>query len=127
MSHTVEDLVRIYVKMRDALSTRRKEFEAYEDEMKSKMSRVENELLARLNEQNVDSMKTESGTVYKQSKLKPSIRDFAALRTWILETGNVDILQKRLSTTSIRDLGGEDVDIPGVESIRELEIGVRRS
>lgn len=127
MSHTVEDLVRIYVKMRDALSTRRKEFEAYEDDMKAKMSRVENELLARLNEQNVDSMKTESGTVYKQSRLKPSIRDFGALRTWILETGNVDILQKRLSTTSIRDLGGEDVDIPGVESIRELEIGVRRS
>lgn len=123
---SVDDLVRLYVKIRDKLSEERRKFELLENEMKSHLDRVGTALLSRLNAQEVNSMATDSGTVYITMKMKPSIRDGAALRDWILSTGNIDILQKRLSTTAIRDLG-ENAEIPGVEIIREAEIGVRRS
>lgn len=123
-THTIDDIVRIYVKMRDAKSELTAKYEAEKKEIEQKMERVEAKLLIHLNTNGLESMRTEHGTVYKSIKTKPSIRDFNALKKWILKTGNVEILQKRISTTSLRD--GEEVP-DGVEVLREAEVGVRRS
>lgn len=123
-THTIDDIVRIYVKMRDAKSELTAKYEAEKKEIEEKMSRVEGKLLVHLNTNGLESMRTEHGTVYKSIKTKPSIRDFNALKKWILSTGNVEILQKRISTTSLRD--GEEIP-DGVEVLREAEVGVRRS
>lgn len=123
-THTIDDIVRIYVKMRDAKSELTAKYEAEKKEIEEKMARVEGKLLVHLNTNGLESMRTEHGTVYKSVKTKPSIRDFAALKKWILSTGNVEILQKRISTTSLRD--GEEIP-DGVEVLREAEVGVRRS
>lgn len=126
MSHNVDACAKLYVRMRDALAERKKEYETWEREHKEKMRRVEGELLNALNAAGAESIKTAHGTVYKSISIKPSVRDFDALSKWILATGNVGILQKRVSSTALRELG-DDVVVDGVEVLREVDVNVRRS
>lgn len=123
----MDEYVSLYVKMRDTLAARTKEYEDYKKTVKAKMEKVEGLMLSTLNETGAESIRTESGTVYKQTKMLPSIRDFTALSGWMLQTGNLDVLQRRISTTAMKVLVEDGVEVPGVEVVYETEVGVRRA
>jgi len=129
MSHTVEDKVRLYVKMRDALSAKTKEYEDYKRDIKAKMARVEGALLAQLNDDGAESIRTTAGTVFRRNTLRATIADFTSLRAYIMETGNLDLLQKRVSTEALRQLGEDGAlpEIPGISTEYVAEVSVRRA
>lgn len=123
---TINEVVGLFVKIRDKKAAAEAEHKAVIKALDAKLDILEADLLARLNAEDSNSVSTDHGTVYRSTQMKPSIRDFSALSTWIMETGNFGILQKRVSSTALRDLG-EGVEVPGVEVIYEATIGVRRA
>lgn len=132
MAHTVDDLVRIYVKMRDAKAAKKKEYEDWARDHTEKMEKVEAAMLGMLNDAGAESIKTEHGTAYRKTAMRANIRDFGPLRDYILRTGHLDLLQKRVSTDVLRELrkpdaNGDVEEVPGVEVSYVAEVGVRRS
>lgn len=62
------------------------------------------------------------------TKPVPSIEDFAAVGEYIVRTGNVHLLQKRLSTTVYADLMELETDgIPGISTFDKTELSLRVS
>lgn len=54
-------------------------------------------IIDKLEEQNLDSIKTEVGTISKKVKLYPRVTDMDALKEWVVQTGRLDILTKHVS------------------------------
>lgn len=132
MSHTVDQLVGLYVKMRDTKAAKKKEYEDWARVHDEKMEKVEHAMLTALNDAGAESIRTEHGTAYRKTAMRASIRDFGPLRDYILKTGNLDLLQKRVSTDVLRELRKPDAEgkveeVPGVEVTFVAEVGVRRS
>ena len=129
---TVDDLVGLYVKMRDVKSAKQKEFDDWKKAHEEKMAKVEAALLKHLNESGAEAVRTEHGTAFLTRKMRPSIRDFGALREYILKTGHVDLLQRRVSTEALRELRKPDADgvvheVDGIDVVFEAEVQVRRA
>ena len=132
MSATVDQLVGLYVKMRDIKAAKKKEYEDWAREHDAKMEKVETAMLAALNDAGAESIKTEHGTAYRKTAMRANIRDFGSLRDYILKTGHLDLLQKRVSTDALRELRKPDdfgnvTEVPGVDVTYVAEVGVRRA
>ena len=129
---TIDDYVRLYVNMRDAKSAKQKEFDAWKKEHEEKMEKVEAVLMKHLNESGAEAVRTEHGTAFLARKMRPNLRDFEALSKYILETGHVDLLQRRISADALRELRKPDAngvvtEVPGVDVEFVAEVQVRRA
>ncbi|MNN03464.1 hypothetical protein D3C81_1161520 [compost metagenome] len=92
------------------------------------MDASETFLLAELGRMGVDSFKVTHGTVFTTTRLFAGIGDKGALMEHIRNTGEVELLQSRVSTETLKTWmathGGTCP--PGVKASYERVIGVRR-
>jgi len=125
----VDKMVAVFVKMRDARSKLKKEFDEADSALKADQEVLQLELLRLMGEYKVDSLKTKHGTVYTESLLKPSVQDWDALYKYIQTTGNFDALERRVKTAFVKEyMETTEGDLPpGVSVHRELTAKVRRS
>ena len=78
----------------------------HKEEMKaidSVMDELEGKLLAHLNDLGVDSLKAGGGVVYTQQELQASIADKGALSDYIRTSGEVELLQGRVSSGVLKE------------------------
>lgn len=119
----------VYIKIRDARSALKKEFDAKDNELKEKLTRLEGEMLKSLQEAGATSIATTSGTVYKQEEITPTGSDWQAFYDWVRENNAFDALERRIKKTFVKEHmeanGGELP--PGVSVYREFVVRVRRS
>lgn len=133
-------IVSTYVKMRDALSVKRKAFEAEEDAIKAQMKVLENALLDHLNKagEGVNSVSTDAGTFYRTEEIIPTCSDWDALYAWIAENNEFEALERRIKKTFVKDymdshkVTHEDGSVepilpPGVSVLRRYEVRIRRA
>jgi len=125
----INKLVRVYVKIRDAKLEAKKAFEAQDAELKGKMEQIGNALLAHLNANNTESVRTEEGTVFRQEDVMPRADDWTAIYDWIKANDAFDILERRVKKTFVKEyMKGHDGAIPpGVSVMREYTVCVRRA
>ena len=125
----VDTMVKVFVKMRDARSKLKKEFEEADTAIKADQDVLMLDLLRLMKELNVDNLKTKHGTVYTETTLKPSVQDWDALYKYIAKTGNFDALERRVKTAFVKEfMEVTEGDLPpGVSVHRELIAKVRRS
>lgn len=124
---TVDQMIAKYVKIRDAIK-------AADDAHKEKLAPVkairdaiENEMLARMNNAGVDSMKGEHGTCYKTTKRSATLADKEAFRKYILITNEWELMDFKANAPAIAAMieGGQSLP-PGVNYTETTEVGVRR-
>lgn len=73
--------------------------------------------------QGVTKFSTEDGSIFGKNKKYHQIKDFSALQAFVLETGHLEIFQRRINNAAVEELGQE---VPGVEAYEKFEITFRR-
>lgn len=124
----VDELFTKYIALRDQLSTDRKGWKAREARMKSQMLTIGGILMSRAEMLGVQSLSASTGTGYKQERerIKVAPDGWDDLTKWILETGNFQIVQRRVSPDAVREVREETGDVPpGVEVTVESTFVVR--
>lgn len=122
-------MVKAFVKLRDARTALKREFEDKDNALKSKQELLEGQLLKFLNENEMESVKTPHGTFYRQEELTPTGADWDAFYKWIAQNDAFDALERRIKKTFIKEYmemhsGGIP---PGVSVYREYVVRVRRT
>lgn len=125
----LNQLIRVYIKIRDAKEAASKEASAKDAELKSQLKRIEVALLQHLNENSVESVRTEEGTVFRQEDIMPRADDWAALYDWIKKEDAFDALERRVKKTFVKEYmdSHEGALPPGVSVMREFTVRIRRS
>jgi hypothetical protein len=122
-------MVKAYLKLRDARTALKRQFEEQDTALKTKMTRLEAEMLRLLQSTNSDSISTELGIFYRQEEITPTGSDWDAFYKWVATNDAFDALERRIKKTFIKEYmetheGGIP---PGVSVYREYAIRVRRS
>jgi hypothetical protein len=118
-----------YLRLRDLKAEITERHKGELREITEQMDTSENFLLAELQRLGLDSFKVAHGTVYTTSRLFASIGDKDAFMTHIKNTGEIELLQSRVSSdvlkTWMANHGGNCP--PGVKAAYERVIGIRRT
>ena len=122
-------LLRAHAKIKAQKAEASRVHKKEETRLKGLLATVETALLGQLNESGSDSLKIVGlGMVLRTKKVLPSCRDWGAFWTHVLETGDTDLVQRRLSSTAISGYmeDNEDKLPPGVTIHVERGVTVRR-
>ena len=124
----VDDLFKTYIGLRDQLATDRKGYKSREERMKSQMLTIGGILLTRCDQLGVESLSASTGTGYKSKKerLRVATGGWDELTAWVKETGNFQVLQRRVSPDAVREVRDDTGELPpGVESTPDISFVVR--
>ncbi len=121
-------IVNAHIKIRDARSAARKEFDTRDAELKASQVKLEGVLLDHLTKVNADSIRTDAGTFYRQEDVIPNASDWSAFYGWIKENDAFDALERRIKKTFVKEYmeANEGALPPGVSTFREYVVRVRR-
>ena len=126
----IDEIVKVYVKIRDAKSKVKKEADVQCAEMQAKMDRLAAEIQREMQRLNLSSVRTDSGTAYQKEEIKPSCKDWEVLDVWAQAEGvpPSEIYEKRLSKKFVTDYmaAHEGEAPPPVSVYREFTVHVRR-
>lgn len=127
-SINIEQVVKAYNAVRDARTVKRHAWEKEDALLEADSDRLKVFLLGQLNATGAKSIATDSGTVYRSEKIKPSAADWGAIWEWAKDNDGFEIVEKRLKAAFIKEYmeanGGQLP--PGVNVHREFEVSVRR-
>lgn len=122
-------LVKVHIKIRDALKVLSDNYKTEESKLKEQQGRIEGALLGFLQESKLDSVRTDSGTFYRQEEIIPRGDDWEAFYAWVKEHDAFDALERRIKKTFVKDYmeGHEGAIPPGVSVFREYVVRIRRA
>jgi hypothetical protein len=125
----IDKVTETYVKIRDARSVLKKEYEAKDLELKVQLETLDAFFLETLQTLGVESVRTKHGTVYQSIVVKPSCMDWDAFYTWIAENEAFDALERRVKKSFIVEYMTDNKDElpPGITVLREYTVTIRRS
>ncbi len=124
----INAIVEHYIALRDHKSRLDAEHKARIAEIDAQMGNAEAFLLNHLNENGLDRIGAGAGTVFVQVKTMPSLKDKGAFIEFVKQTGQVELLQARVSSTAVKEFMEHNNNQlpPGVEVTTAREISVRR-
>lgn len=121
-------IVERYVKLRDQRAQMKAAYEASVADITTGMNRLENAILATLNEQGAESFRTAHGTAYKSTSTSATVADWDSLLGFVRENDRWDMLEKRVSKTAVDQFRAANDDLPpGINYRESVSVGVRRS
>lgn len=126
----VEELVDIYLSIRNERKMLLSKYEEQDNVLKSDMEKLEAALLNVCNTINANSLNTKSGTVIRSVRERFVCSDWDSFKEFIRENDAVDVLERRIHQGNFKTLlderQGEGLP-PGVNCMREFAITVRKS
>ena len=128
MAIDVERIVNAHQQIKTARADLARKFEDKDNELKAQQVQIENFLLAHLNANKMESMRTTAGTVYRELEFRPSCQDWAAFHAWIAANDAFDFLEKRITKTQMKAFMEENdgATPPGTQCLREYVVRVRK-
>jgi len=128
-SISVDKMVAVYIKMRDKRSQLLREYEAQDDEVKQQMDMIEAKLLELCKSIGADSLKSSKGTAIRSVKTRYWTSDWNSFHKFIMEHNMPELLEKRISQTTLKQLLDENPDMmpPGVNVDSKYAIVIRRN
>lgn len=124
---SVDDAISTYVELRDNLRVHMKEAKAVEDNFKTELVRIEMWLRDMSDKLGVDSFKTQSGTAYKVTNEFYRIGAIELFNAYVLETGNLQLFEKRVAKNAAREIHKTDGTVPpGLDYTTEIGFNVKR-
>jgi len=126
---SVDQLVAVYIKIRDARDEARRKADAIETDFEEQLSILNQEILAICKETGADSIKTSHGTGIRTVKSRYWTNDWEQFYKFMFEHNLPDLLEKRIHQTNIKQFLEENPDLLplGLNVDSEHSITVRRS
>jgi hypothetical protein len=132
MQEQVDKLAAAYIKIRDARSQLKKDFEAEDSELRKKLETIEaefNKVFQAL--EGASNIKTRAGTIIRSQKTDYFVPDWSAMHGFILEhadEGALELMQRRLAPKAVAEFVQDhpDAEVPVSES-KSYKITVRRA
>ena len=124
----IDKLTRIYIKIRDKRSQLADEFKVADDELKDQLEVVKTALLDYCKSNNVDSVRTAEGLVYRSQKTRYWTNDWSSMHAFIMEHNLPEFFEKRLNQGAVKEFLEENPDAvpPGLNVDSEYTITVRK-
>lgn len=107
----VEKLVRVYLKMKDAHAAMLHEFQEKEAAIKEQMDKVKGALLDHCKQNNIESVKTTSGTFYRTVSKKYWTNDWESFYEFVNEHKVPELLEKRIAQGNMKQFLEENPDL----------------
>jgi len=125
---TPDQLVRVYIKIRDVRSKLKAEYDAQDKELEDQMDLLQAELLNFCKDGNLDSIKTSYGTASRTIKERFWTSDWDEFRKFVKENDALDLFEKRIHQTGMKQFLEENPEkLPvGLNISREYAISVRK-
>lgn len=123
-------LIAKYIELRDSRSARKRTYEQEDEQDKTRMEKIEIELLSRMNTNGTDSIASrEHGTVYRKTQTSCTVADRETFfNEFVLPYEAFDFLEARASKTLVEQYKQEHgVVPPGLNWSEIVTVGVRRS
>lgn len=133
---SVEELVKAYISLRDKKAELKAEFAKQQKPYDDALFQIESEMLAKMNDTGVESMKTAAGTAYKSIRSTVSVADKEAYKRFVLAQIEAaedpmwafDFLDIKANKSAVEDfLAAKDELPPGINLRREEVVGFRRA
>ena len=124
----VEQLVKAYIKMRDARQQLLREFDEADAKIKQQQDVVQQALLELCKETGTDGIKTSAGTVTRTVKTRYWTSDWNSMKNFIKENDAFELLEQRVHQTNMKSFLEENPNLmpPGMNIDSRYAITVRR-
>jgi hypothetical protein len=125
----LEELVKIYLTIRNEREKLKKGWELKDGELEQEMKLLEQSMLTVCNDTNASSIRTESGTVIRSLKERFTTNDWDNFKKFVLDHQAIDLLERRIHQGNFKEFMAEHKDEglpPGVNVMREFTIVVRK-
>ena len=126
MSMTIDDMISMYVKIRDAKAEAKKAFDKEVERMTQAMQKLEGMMQDQLNNLGVETVRTESGTVYQSLRSSVSVQDRDEFYNWAVANNELGAIDMKANAPAVRELLQNGTQVPGVKYSESYQIGVRR-
>jgi len=125
---SIEDLVGIYLKIRNAIEAKEEQHKAELQELKDQFEVIGGKLLEICNEQGVDSIKTSAGTVSRRVSSRYWTSDWDSMYSFIKENDAPFLLEQRIHNSNMREFLENNPDrFPaGLQNERKYAVQVRK-
>jgi hypothetical protein len=124
---TIPEAIRLYVGVRDARDEKNRAHEAAIAPLETLLEDVAAKIQAYMNAEGLKSVPTDFGTAVQITKTNATVGDWDAFYAFLIQTGRLDFLQKRVASTALAEYAEEAaVAPPGVSFFTERKVQVRR-
>lgn len=124
----MEELVDKYIELRDAKSKVKAAYDAKIAKLDAVLDKIEGVLLQQFNESGMESVRTKSGTAYKQMRTSAGVADWDSVLEYIRENDLWNMLERRVSKAAVEQFKEAHGDLPpGINWREEVVINVRRA
>jgi len=126
---TLDELTRDYMSLRREREKLATQFKQEDGALQEAQAVIESKLLELCAEHNLDSVRTQSGTVMRSIKSRVHVLDWDSFYNYVLENQAPQLLQKRVHESNFEEFMSERQDEglpPGVNVVREYSITVRK-
>jgi hypothetical protein len=122
-------LTATYIKIRDARSQLKQQYEAHDVDLERQLRVIEQEMLEICKAVDANSIKTDAGTVIRSVKSRYWTNDWDSMYRFIKEHDAYALLEKRLHQSHMKQFLEENPEIEpaGLNVEREYTVVVRRS
>ena len=126
---SVDRLVAVYIKMRDKRAELLREYEEADGTVKAQMEAVESKLLDLCKEIGADTLGSKHGKVMRTVKTRYWTSDWESMHKFILEHKMPELLERRISQTTMKQLLEENPDLmpPGLNTDSRYAVTIRRA
>ncbi len=123
-----EQLVTVYIKMRDALVKLQREFDEKEGAIKAQQDIITQALLEMCKEMGAEGLRTPAGSVFKTVKTRYWTSDWGSMKQFIKDNDALDLMEQRVHQTNMKNFLEENPTLmpPGMNVDSRYSITVRR-
>lgn len=123
-----EQLVSVYIKMRDKRQQLQREFDEADGKIKEQQDAVTQALLEICKEQGAEGLRTPAGSVFRTVKTRYWSNDWGSMKEFIKEHDAFELLEQRVHQTNMKNFLEEHPDLmpPGMNVDSRYSINVRR-
>ena len=126
---SVEQLVSVFIKIRDARDEARRAWEQQEADFNEQLDMIDQQLLEICKETGADSIKTKYGTAIRSVKSRYWTNDWESFYDFIYKQNEFGLLEKRIHQTHMKQFLEENPELlpAGLNVDSQYTITVRRS
>ena len=128
-SPKLDEMVKAYINIRTARENLYRQYKTKDNELGSELSQLEQVMLDECNSLNVESVRTNNGTITRTIKEQFACNNWDEFKSYVLEHGALELLQQRIHngnfTEHMANHEGEGLP-PGISSVREFSVVIRK-
>ena len=126
---SVDKLVSVFIKIRDARDTAEREWEQRKADFNEQLELINQQLLEICKSTDADSIRTAHGTVIRTVKSRYWTNDWEQFHKFLLENSAPDLLEKRIHQSNMKQFLEENPELlpAGLNVDSAYSITVRRS